>query len=1279
MSGRPGQVQTMARLAVAKILGGKLSATRQSQFDLEVNAGNQARERGEWARASEHYGNALELDENQDWLLVQYAHALKEGGKTLLALDAYRKADFLSPKNPDTLLHWGYLLKDVGRYSEAIEVFRGRQSVCYDEAVDLELRELLALFESNSSSPLGGYGHDYSIVLPEFDVDFYRNGFSPGEEPSDPILHYLSEGWVQGRDPVAWFSTDSYLQANPDVSDARVNPFVHYLTQGHTEGRSPSPSRGAEAPARHTVHEEHGFFTAPGPMAEAVDSTIAARKQRKAKILAYYLPQFHAIPENDAWWGKGFTEWRNIVRGVPRFKGHYQPKVPSDLGFYDLTNEDALRRQVEMAAAAGVHGFCFYYYSFDGKRILDYPIEKLLSSPDIDFPFCLMWANENWTKTWDGLDKHVLMAQHYKQEDEISLIDDLARHFVDSRYIRICDRPLFFIYRPGIIPEGRERIQRWRDLFEARHNLRPLIFMAQGFGDTDPNLFGLDGAIEFPPHKLAADLPSKNRDLEMFDPNFSGHVVSYDDVVERSLEELAPPFPLIKTATPNWDNEARRPGRGMLMQGSTPEKFEYWMRRLVQQSALNPVYGERFVAVNAWNEWAEGAYLEPDVHYGGAYLNALSRAVVGVAARRQGDPRRVLIVGHDAYPHGAQMLVRNLGRVMSEQFGYAVSFLICGDGPMLADYRHIGEVSVVARGNTDELRAQAANLWSHGVRDAVVNTTVSGWVVPILKEMGFSVTCLIHELATLIGEYGLETEVEAIAKNADVVVFPAVEVRDSFIGVSGPIVGEVVIQPQGLYRTELLDVREEPQGFRDGLGIPQNAKIVMNVGYADARKGFDLFVRTAMSVCALRPDVYFVWVGDGTADVKEWQMRDVKIGPFSDQIILTGFVDNVKDYYAAADVLFLTSREDPFPSVVLEALAVGLPVLAFEGSGGCVALVSQHGHVVDRNDQSAIDRMLVAMIDESDAQAAERRRETVRNDFLFDTYAHDLLKLTDRNLASVSVAVPSYNYARYMEDRLGSIFSQNYPILETLVLDDVSTDGSADAAIEAATRAGRAIHLIVNKQNSGNVFRQWRAAVNLARGEYLWIAEADDVADPSFIDRLVAAMDASGAAFGFTDSWQIGPEDELLGDSYRPYINSIRAGAFDASFVMDGKEFLAKFLSIKNVVLNVSGVLWRRSALAEAMDAIGEELFEYKVAGDWRLYAQACLSGSVVFEVEALNGHRRHATSVTHALAAQRHLDEIVMMQNLVSQHVEVDSFIEDKQKRHLEGVKNYLNVSEGL
>jgi GT2 family glycosyltransferase/glycosyltransferase involved in cell wall biosynthesis len=466
-----------------------------------------------------------------------------------------------------------------------------------------------------------------------FDIEWYlKKNPDVARSGIDPVRHYFTFGAREMRDPSPLFSTRNYLLKNPDVAAAGVNPLGHFALYGRAERRD----GGAIAPLNYqpsATDQGHSAaeirrFANPGPLFELFSPEIARSAPLRAKVLAFYLPQFHAIPENDLWWGKGFTEWRNVCRGTPRYLGHYQPRIPRDLGFYDLSSPGIMLRQIELARDAGIYGFCYYFYYFGGRRLLEKPIEQMLADPTCNFPFCLMWANENWTRRWDGREEEVLISQAFDGDSDDHFVETLTRYFNDPRYIRVQGRPLFFIYRQDIIPHVRTRLEAWRQKLRVLGH-DPWILMTQSFNNVDPRAAGFDGAVEFPPHKLWDRIAPITSQIKKLDSDFTGEVYDYNKIVKASIEEPRPEFPLIKTAAPSWDNDSRRQGAGRSLANSSPLAYEQWLHALVEQARTHGFANEPLVCVNAWNEWGEAAYLEPDVFYGSAYLNATARAIVG--------------------------------------------------------------------------------------------------------------------------------------------------------------------------------------------------------------------------------------------------------------------------------------------------------------------------------------------------------------------------------------------------------------------------------------------------------------------------------------------------------------------------------------------------------------------------------------------------------------------------------------------------------------------------
>lgn len=350
----------------------------------------------------------------------------------------------------------------------------------------------------------------------------------------------------------------------------------------------------------------------------------AGSDEAPVRAIAFHLPQFHPIPENDRWWGPGFTEWTNVTRARPGFVGHYQPHLPADLGYYDLRLPQARAQQAELARAYGIHGFCHYYYWFSGKRLLETPVEAMRASGEPDFPYCLCWANENWTRRWDGTDSEILIAQKHAPGDDERLIRDLLAHFRDPRYIRVAGRPLFIVYRIGVVPDIARSAERWRTIAQQEGIGELYLCAAKTYDTGDPTFYGFDAVVEFPPHGLRT--VTMHDALDFIDPDFSGTVVDYRQFVVDCVSTRDPSYMLHRTVMPGWDNTPRRMHQALVFAHASPEVYELWMREVVARACAKPAE-ERLVFINAWNEWAEGAHLEPDRRFGRQYLEATRRAL----------------------------------------------------------------------------------------------------------------------------------------------------------------------------------------------------------------------------------------------------------------------------------------------------------------------------------------------------------------------------------------------------------------------------------------------------------------------------------------------------------------------------------------------------------------------------------------------------------------------------------------------------------------------------
>lgn len=362
------------------------------------------------------------------------------------------------------------------------------------------------------------------------------------------------------------------------------------------------------------------------------------------KKIAFYLPQFHTIPENDEWWGEGFTEWTNVKVSRPQYKGHNQPEVPLDHDYYCLLDRATQERQSRLALQYGIDGFCYYHYWFEGKLLLEQPMENMLHNPNIKIPFCICWANETWSRTWDGLETSVLIQQNYNEDKEAwrRHFQYLLQFFKDDRYIKHDGMPMLIIYKPQLINDCRSMIDYWRQL--AVDNGFSGLYIGYQFPSAfDANMpaCGMDFGIEFEPLYTVRELDiEKSTSLGMLrraitNPKWlywrlreklsnGPKLYDYDEMWERILSRSPGSEDIMPGAFCSWDNTPRRGNKSTIYVGATPDKFEKYLRRRIN-SAVNRYHAD-YIFINAWNEWAEGAHLEPDERNGYGYLEAVKNA-----------------------------------------------------------------------------------------------------------------------------------------------------------------------------------------------------------------------------------------------------------------------------------------------------------------------------------------------------------------------------------------------------------------------------------------------------------------------------------------------------------------------------------------------------------------------------------------------------------------------------------------------------------------------------
>ncbi len=1069
--------------------------------------------------------------------------------------------------------------------------------------------------------------------------------------------------------------------ATPGRSTRRVRP-----ASPETSPDAETPALdGAASPAAQQVYQSL-VVTASGvrgPDYVPLDEQPAQDLAGLVKLIAFYLPQYHPIPQNDEWWGRGFTEWTNVSKAVPQFVGHYQPHLPGELGFYDLRVPDVLRRQVELARQHGIAGFCFYYYWFGGTRLLERPLEQFMGDPAISFPFCVSWANENWSRRWDGREDQVLMAQDHGRDSDAQFIVDLEPVLRHKNYIRIDGRPVVLVYRPMLLPDPAATAARWREHCLQAGLGNPYLVVTHSFDSVDPLSIGFDAAVEFPPNTGGRALPMDiTSSLMAANPHYSGTVYRYDDMWRGRLERPTPAYPFFRGVCPGFDNEARRPGNGSTYAFSTPASYGRWLEAACRVALREPEAAKRLVFLNAWNEWAEGAHLEPDRRFGYGYLSATRKVLQGLH-----QDWTMLVVSHDACRGGAQRVVLEYVAWLTRHTAIRVKVLCLGPGEWLPEFRGLADTALWS-----ELQDRAAAALEPDVTNqllefcggapAVVyaNTVASGRAYAVLQRLGAPIVTHVHELERSIVRYASEWIDDVLTLSAQFIACSE-PVRDNLINTHGIAPRRIAVVHDSITGTPEIEpaTDDERATARRQLGLPDAKYLVMGCGIGmPFRKGADLFIEVGRRLRQRGASgVHLCWIGAFPAGERdpehgEWSTHLARLQADGLAVTFLGVQNDVTPYLRAADLFLLTSREDPFPLVALEAAECAVPVICFAEAGGMPAFVEDDaGAVVPFLDVDAMAAQVAVLCGDDVRRQAlgARARQKLHARFTTSFTAPQLLSVC-RTAAgqapAVSIVVPNYNHSRYLRQRLDGIFAQTFRDVEVIMLDDASTDDSLTVMAEYQARAD--VHVIRNDQNSGSTFAQWLKGIDAARAEILWMAESDDGCAPEFLETLLPLVRDSRVKLAYANSHVWNAQGDVVGDyTSNPYLTTLSPTKWAHAYRVSATQEMNDGLGVKNTILSASAVLFRKFEVAADTRSVLQSM---RIAGDWLFYAQAVAGGDIAYTPKKLNYHRRHDESVVGKLLKENRVEQLFRefhaVQTWIADHYHLDAAFESKWEHYL-------------
>ncbi|MCG3796857.1 glycosyl transferase [Bacillus toyonensis] len=639
--------------------------------------------------------------------------------------------------------------------------------------------------------------------------------------------------------------------------------------------------------------------------------------------------------------------------------------------------------------------------------------------------------------------------------------------------------------------------------------------------------------------------------------------------------------------------------------------------------------------------------------------------------------KKIIYVSHDAHFHGAQLLSLHTIKALKENFDYSVAIISIGSGILIPDFQKYGPVYCLEEDYPTEETVELLikTLLSQDYTIAICSTVISGDMVALLARHNIKVISLIHELPHLIQQYSAEGKARNIAESAYKIVFPSQYVYEKFLTITQLDHQKCHILPQGLfnhnpYKNNITVARNE---LRKKLNLPLDSKIVLGVGFADYRKGIDLFSFIAYSVRKVHTNIHFIWVG--RTDV---HLMDTLSPRYKAHFTLVDPTPDIGLYNAGADLYLLTSREDPFPNVVLEALDTKVPVIGFKNAGGFEDVVTEKtGALVDfLNLPKMVERIYELIGDEElRLQKGSFGQELIEKNFNFLNYIYQLLALLEHNYKKISVIVPNYNYEHYLPDRVRSILNQTYPLYELIFLDDASTDNSVSTFEKLLSKENKPhlkVQRIINEKNSGSVFKQWIKGISKATGDYIWIAESDDLCEKTFLQEVIHGFHINNkVTLSYTQSKQIDEQGNVIADHYLNYTNDIDKEKWKTPYFRKGIDEIQDTLLIKNTIPNVSSVVFKNIDIKNTE----KQLAKFKIAGDWFFYVSILQEGHIHFNPKSLNYHRRHTNSVTKTEDSYSHYNEVVQMQNFIKKNFTIDDISKMKMYTYRKYLKTYLNI----
>ena len=995
---------------------------------------------------------------------------------------------------------------------------------------------------------------------------------------------------------------------------------------------------------------------------------------------AIYFPQFHSLKENNKTFYDGYHDMINLQQAKKSDKTIETP-LKNYFGYYNLKKDSGIiEKQILTAKSYGFKGFGIYYYWFShntvtgNNMLMKDVIDKFFKNKISDFDVFFIYANENWTgnSAFNQNKTDDTIKNEYSEKEITRNFYNLLKYFKHYNYKKIKNKPVLFIHHPWMMTP---------DELKLFYCVGDEMMKKNGFSGLELILNGSKGNYgEYKNYSHHSDY----KNISNFKTIENGLMhIDYKKYVDIFVPSTLSRSNNIQTIFYNFNNIVRyfnhkdRQNIITKTKNNNIELFKKFLNLQLETYNSSDKVGKIFL-VNSWNEWGEQMAIEPSSESGFKLLNAFNEVILEYSTpKTKENSNKIICVGHDAGFCGAQLLLLHIIEELKKRFKFDVYLILKSGGKLEEKYRENATIYNFSDYTQKEKKELIKKLKLDGVKYAIANTVVTGDILGMLSDEGIKTISLIHELPDTIKKLGVEKNVKTILQKAERVFFPSNFVRDSFSKIfplSDHILKEKIsIHPQGLYlNNNYKDNKEKARTLlRKKLGIGEDSFIVLGVGSGDFRKGIDLFVSTAQKI--QQSKIFFLWVGEISIEMQEY-LADHFLE--SKNVIFIKATSEISLYFAGSDLYFLSSREDPFPSVVLEAMSVGVPVIAFNNAGGFVDIIKpETGILVPFEDTALVSQNILFLFENNKERIklGGLSQKLIEEKFVFKDYIYILLENLGVLYKKVSVVVPNYNYAHYIQKRLDTIIDQTYPIYDLVILDDNSFDDSVTIIKKYIKKFFIDTHLYINENNSGSVFKQWVKGIEMSKGDFIWIAEADDMSMPNFLENIMIGFNNEKVVLSYSQSQTVDEKGAKINDNYLYYLKDIDSEKWKKDYVRSGTEEIKDSLSIKNTIPNVSATVFKKIDITN----IAKKISNFSVAGDWFFYVWILQYGDIAYTAKVLNIHRKHIKSVTASLNAKKHFDEIVFVQDYIINLLKLNADTLDKIKDYRKKVAAVLLKDE--